>query len=224
MRYIELNPVRAGMVDHPGAYRWSSYRCNAQGEADELIRPHAVFTALDADPGFVASVTAGSFGTPWSPATWGGSARGPTTAPRSATTALPSGLRVCSAAEKLGSVPYFSLIIRALREFWEKHPRAETPLRGWYAEASRANWRTPSDIKAVHRSAGFLANDRVVFNIKGNDYRLVVAVRYPSTTMFIRFVGTHPEYDQVDAENIQENACHGTEAHPHRCRARRSTG
>lgn len=51
MRYIELNPVRAGMVDHPGAYRWSSYRCNAQGEADELIRPHAVFTALGADPG-----------------------------------------------------------------------------------------------------------------------------------------------------------------------------
>lgn len=50
MRYIELNPVRAGMVDHPGAYRWSSYRCNAQGEADELIRPHAVFTALGTDP------------------------------------------------------------------------------------------------------------------------------------------------------------------------------
>lgn len=50
MRYIELNPVRAGMVDHPSAYRWSSYRCNARGEADELIRPHAVFTALGADP------------------------------------------------------------------------------------------------------------------------------------------------------------------------------
>jgi len=116
------------------------------------------------------------------------------------------------------------IAIRALREFWETHPRAETPLRGWYAEASRANWRTPSDIKAVHRSASFLANNRVVFNIKGNDYRLVVAVRYPSTTMFIRFVGTHAEYDQVDAETIQENACHGTEAHPHRCRARRSTG
>lgn len=49
MRYIELNPVRAGMVDHPGAYRWSSYRCNAQGEADDLVQPHAVFTALGAD-------------------------------------------------------------------------------------------------------------------------------------------------------------------------------
>ncbi|WP_315968372.1 type II toxin-antitoxin system HigB family toxin [Thauera aminoaromatica] len=87
-----------------------------------------------------------------------------------------------------------------------------------------ANWRTPTDIEAVHRSAGFLANNRVVFNIKGNDYRLVVAVRYTSTTMFIRFVGTHAEYDQVDAETIQENACRGTEAHPHRFRARRSTG
>ncbi|MBP7468763.1 MAG: type II toxin-antitoxin system HigB family toxin [Thauera sp.] len=66
----------------------------------------------------------------------------------------------------------------------------------------RATWRTPADIKAAHRNASFLANNRVVFNIKGNDYRLVVAVRYTSTTMFIRFVGTHAEYDKIDAETI----------------------
>jgi mRNA interferase HigB len=73
------------------------------------------------------------------------------------------------------------IALRALREFWEKHPQAETPLRGWYAEASRAAWQTPADIKAAHRNASFLANNRVVFNIKGNDDRLVVAVRYTST-------------------------------------------
>ena len=87
------------------------------------------------------------------------------------------------------------IALRTLRVFWEKHPHAETPWRGWYAEVSRATWRTPADIKAAHRNASFLANNRVVFNIKGNDYRLVVAVRYTSTTMFIRFVGTHESAD-----------------------------
>lgn len=92
------------------------------------------------------------------------------------------------------------IALRALREFWEKHPQAETPLRAWYAEASRAGWATPAAIKAAHRNASFLVNNRVVFNIKGNDYRLVVAVRCTSTMMFIRFVGTHAEYDRIDAE------------------------
>ena len=87
------------------------------------------------------------------------------------------------------------IALRTLRAFWEKHPHAETPLRGWYAEVSRATWRTPADIKAAHRNASFLANNRVVFNIKGNDYRLVVVVTYTSTTMFIRFVGTHESAD-----------------------------
>lgn len=94
------------------------------------------------------------------------------------------------------------IALRTLREYWERNPKAETPLRAWYAEAVRAEWRTPADIKAAHRNASFLANNRVVFNIKGNDYRLVVAVRYTSTTMFIRFVGTHAEYDRIDATTI----------------------
>jgi mRNA interferase HigB len=92
--------------------------------------------------------------------------------------------------------------LRTLREFWIKHPQAETPLRGWYAEASRADWRTPADIKAVHRAASFLANNRVVFNIKGNDYRLVAAVRYTAGVLLIRFIGTHAEYDRIDATII----------------------
>lgn len=94
------------------------------------------------------------------------------------------------------------IAIGTLRKFWDSHPQAETPLRNWYAEASRADWKTPSDIKAAHRNASFLSNNRVVFNIKGNDYRLVVAVRYTSTTMFIRFVGTHAEYDRIDTATI----------------------
>ena len=92
--------------------------------------------------------------------------------------------------------------IKPLREFWQKHPQAETPLRNWYFEASHANWQTPTDIKQAHRNASFVDNNRVVFNIKGNDYRLIVAVRYTGGLMFIRFVGTHDEYNRIDAGNI----------------------
>ncbi len=94
------------------------------------------------------------------------------------------------------------IAIARLRQFWEKHPDAEVPLRAWYAAASRAQWRTPAGIKVAYRNASFVANDRVVFNIKGNDYRLVVAVRYEKGIMFIRFIGTHREYDRIDAETI----------------------
>jgi len=88
-----------------------------------------------------------------------------------------------------------------LRAFWEKHPDAET-LRVWYAEATRADWRTPADIKAAYRNASFTANNRVVFNIKGNDYRLVVAVHYDRGQMFVRFIGSHRQYDKINVETI----------------------
>ena len=94
------------------------------------------------------------------------------------------------------------IAVSTLRDFWEKHPQAEMPLRAWYAEASRANWKSPAAIKAAHRNASFLGNNRVVFNIKGNDYRLVVAVHYNTGIMFIRFVGTHAQYDAIDAEEV----------------------
>ncbi|MGH8809830.1 MAG: type II toxin-antitoxin system HigB family toxin [Noviherbaspirillum sp.] len=90
----------------------------------------------------------------------------------------------------------------AIREFWKRHPQAEIPLRSWYAQASRADWRSPADVKAAYRSASFLARNRVVFNIKGNDFRLVAAVHYNRGMMFIRFVGTHREYDTIDATNV----------------------
>jgi mRNA interferase HigB len=94
------------------------------------------------------------------------------------------------------------IALAMLREFWSKHPDVELPLRGWYAVASRADWAAPADIKGAYRSASFLVNNRVVFNIKGNDYRLVVAVHYNRRMMFIRFVGTHREYDRIDATKI----------------------
>ena len=89
-----------------------------------------------------------------------------------------------------------------LRQFWTRHPQAETPLRVWYAEASRADWKSPGDIKVAHRNVSFLANNRVVFNIKGNDYRLVAAVHYNRGRIFVRFVGTHAEYDRIDPATV----------------------
>ena len=68
----------------------------------------------------------------------------------------------------------------------------------WYALASRAQWKSPADIKEAYRHASFTANNRVVFNIKGNDYRLVVLVRYDKGLLFVKFVGTHAQYDKID--------------------------
>jgi mRNA interferase HigB len=76
------------------------------------------------------------------------------------------------------------------------------PLRSWYAEARRAAWEAPADIKLAHRKASFVAGDRVVFNIKGNDYRLIAAMRYRQQILYIRFVGTHRDYDKIDAATV----------------------
>jgi len=91
---------------------------------------------------------------------------------------------------------------RLLVEFWDIHPDAEQPLRAWYAEATKASWNSPAEIKATYRSVSILADNRVIFNIKGNKYRLVVIVEYSQGKMFIRFVGTHEEYDRIDVTMI----------------------
>jgi len=92
---------------------------------------------------------------------------------------------------------------RILREFWEKYPDSEQPLKAWHAEASRAKWESPADIKEKYGSATILKKGRVVFNIGGNKYRLIVRINYESQTVFIRFIGTHKEYDAIDdAEEI----------------------
>jgi mRNA interferase HigB len=91
---------------------------------------------------------------------------------------------------------------KTLREFWEKHPDIEQPLRAWYADVKKADWKTPAEVKAVYKTASFIANNRIVFNIKGNSYRLVVAVDYKYGLVLIRFIGTHKEYDKIDVETV----------------------
>ncbi len=91
---------------------------------------------------------------------------------------------------------------KALREFWKIHPDAEQALRTWLALVKRAAWRTPDDIQRDFATASFLANNRVVFNIRGNHYRMVVLVIYRPGNIYIRFIGTHAEYDRIDAENV----------------------
>ena len=89
-----------------------------------------------------------------------------------------------------------------LRNFWKKHGDAEQPLRAWYDEARKGEWNSFQDIKKQFGSASIVGNDRVVFNIKGNDYRLVVLILFRRGKAFIRFIGTHTEYDKIDAKKI----------------------
>lgn len=89
-----------------------------------------------------------------------------------------------------------------LREFWQKHSDAEESLKAWFHDVSCSNWESPTDIKLIYANASIIANNRVVFNIKGNRYRLVVHVRYDIGIVFIRFLGNHQEYDKIDATII----------------------
>lgn len=91
---------------------------------------------------------------------------------------------------------------RVLREFWQKHPDSTLQLQAWFHDVQEADWKSPADIKEVYRNASFVANNRVVFNIKGNHYRLVVVVLYMHGVVYIRFVGTHTEYDKIDVTTI----------------------
>ena len=89
-----------------------------------------------------------------------------------------------------------------LKQCWETHRDVEDELKSWFKEAEHADWKTPNDVKERYPSADILPNNRVVFNIKGNHYRLVVKIHYNTGTVLIRFVGTHAEYDRINAEMI----------------------
>jgi len=89
---------------------------------------------------------------------------------------------------------------KRLVEFWQEHPDAKGPLTSWFREVKHARWTSTADIKAAYRSADFVGNDRIVFNIGGNKYRLVV--RYRPPIVYIRFIGTHSEYDRIDASQV----------------------
>ena len=91
---------------------------------------------------------------------------------------------------------------RTLREFWEQNSDSEQQLLSWYQEVSKAEWKNPNEIKQQYASASILKNGRIVFNICGNKYRLIVEINFLRKWVFIRFVGTHKEYDKIDANNI----------------------
>ncbi len=93
---------------------------------------------------------------------------------------------------------------KTLKAFWEEsaYADAEQPLRAWFREASRADWKSPADVKAKFRSASIVADDRVVFNIGGNKYRLVVRINYSYGVIYIRFIGTHRQYDAIDVKDV----------------------
>ena len=91
---------------------------------------------------------------------------------------------------------------KILRDFWKVHPDSEQQLKAWYQETAKAEWITTNDIKNEYPSASFLPSNRVVFNIKGNHYRLIVKINYDYQMIWIRFIGTHAEYDKINAKTI----------------------
>lgn len=93
--------------------------------------------------------------------------------------------------------------LQTLRTYWEANPEVEQQLRAWHDEVVSEKWEQPADIKARYASASILKKRRVVFNIKGNKYRLIVAVAYKIGVVYIKFIGTHEEYDEVDAETVE---------------------
>ena len=91
---------------------------------------------------------------------------------------------------------------KILRDFWEAHPDSEQQLKSWYQETAKGEWTSPNQIKREYPSASFLVDNRVVFNIKGNHYRLIVKISYNYQMVWIRFIGTHAEYDKINAKTI----------------------
>ncbi|MEN9715139.1 MAG: hypothetical protein RJA35_606 [Actinomycetota bacterium] len=96
------------------------------------------------------------------------------------------------------------IAVAVLRDFWLEYPDSEQPLKAWFAEARRASWVSPMDVKASYGSASILKDGRVVFNIAGNKYRLVVAISYAIGIVFIKFIGTHKQYDKIDSQKIEQ--------------------
>ena len=90
-----------------------------------------------------------------------------------------------------------------LKAFWDRHPRAEMPLRAWYAVVNRATWRGPADVEAMFgANVDFVGDNRVIFDIGGNKHRLVVHVAYAFGRVLVKFVGAHADYDDIDPETV----------------------
>lgn len=93
---------------------------------------------------------------------------------------------------------------KTLKEFWElpNYANSEQALKSWYDEAKKATWKTPNEIKAQYTNASILKNGRVVFNIHGNTYRLVIKINYDFGVIYIRFVGMHEACDKIDVNEV----------------------
>ncbi len=91
---------------------------------------------------------------------------------------------------------------RTLREFWGNYPDSEEPLKAWFTEVKNASWQTPNELTNQYGTASILKEGRVVFNICGNNYRLLVWINYETQMVYVKFIGTHQEYDQLDMEEI----------------------
>jgi mRNA interferase HigB len=98
------------------------------------------------------------------------------------------------------------LRLRNLESYWKQPNRSDAAgaLKAWFAEVRLAQWTSPQDVKNRYANASIIANNRVVFNIKGNDYRLVVAIAYKMQYVYVKFIGTHAEYDKVDATTVDQ--------------------
>jgi mRNA interferase HigB len=94
--------------------------------------------------------------------------------------------------------------LKTLKEHWEKTGRedSEQPLKSWYQEMKQVSWKNPNEVKIQYKNASIVGDNRIVFNVSGNKYRLIVKVNYEAQWMFIRFVGTHKEYDKIDSKTI----------------------
>ncbi|RFA24324.1 addiction module toxin RelE [Alkalilimnicola ehrlichii] len=97
------------------------------------------------------------------------------------------------------------IALSTLKQFWEESPSyadVKQPALAWYQHAKKADWASPADVKADFRNASILKDGRVVFNLAGNKYRLIVWINYPYRVAYVRFIGTHKQYDQIDAQTI----------------------
>ena len=92
---------------------------------------------------------------------------------------------------------------KALRQFWERHAEAEQPLLAWYREVEAADWETSAQLKERFPSASILRDNRVVFNIGGNRFRLVIWINYRWKAVYVKWLGTHAEYDRIDAGKVE---------------------
>lgn len=104
--------------------------------------------------------------------------------------------------EQFVYLPMRIIAVRTLKEFWEEFPMAKQSLLSWYEEATVANWNTPNDLKAQYKNASVLTDKRVIFNIHGNTFRLIVDIEYRLKIVFIVWFGPHKQYDKIDAKKV----------------------